>query len=74
MYPKAARIKGRCSIAGLRERPTASLDDACRDVALAMMHEAKEAGAAIVLIAHDVAVRDAIADRLLTLTPLQDAA
>ncbi len=58
----------------LIDEPTASLDDARRDVAVAMMREAKAAGAAIVLIAHDVAVRDAIADRLLTLTPLQDAA
>ena len=51
---------------------TADLLEAAADHAL--VREAKAAGAAIVLIAHDVAVRDAIADRVLTLTPLQDAA
>ncbi len=39
-----------------------------------MIREAKASGAAIVGIFHDTAVRDAVADRLFRLTPLQDAA
>ena len=39
-----------------------------------MIHEAKARGIAIVAICHDAEVRDAIADRLFALTPLQDAA
>ena len=41
---------------------------------LAMINEAKARGTAIIAICHDTAVRDAIADRLFALTPLQDAA
>ncbi|HEX4260707.1 MAG TPA: phosphonate C-P lyase system protein PhnL [Acetobacteraceae bacterium] len=58
----------------LLDEPTASLDAGNRDGAITLVQEAKAAGTAIVLIAHDIAVRDAIADRVLTLTPLQDAA
>jgi alpha-D-ribose 1-methylphosphonate 5-triphosphate synthase subunit PhnL len=39
-----------------------------------MILEAKAAGTAIVGIFHDLEVRDAIADRLYHVTPLQDAA
>jgi alpha-D-ribose 1-methylphosphonate 5-triphosphate synthase subunit PhnL len=58
----------------LLDEPTASLDAANRDVVVAMINEAKTRGTAIVAICHDADVRDAIADRLFTLTPLQDAA
>jgi alpha-D-ribose 1-methylphosphonate 5-triphosphate synthase subunit PhnL len=43
-------------------------------VVVAMINEAKARGTAIVAICHDADVRDAIADRLFALTPLQDAA
>jgi alpha-D-ribose 1-methylphosphonate 5-triphosphate synthase subunit PhnL len=39
-----------------------------------MVRDAKANGTAIVAICHDADVRDAIADRVFTLTPLQDAA
>jgi alpha-D-ribose 1-methylphosphonate 5-triphosphate synthase subunit PhnL len=39
-----------------------------------MINESKARGTAIVAICHDTDVRDAIADRLFPLTPLQDAA
>jgi alpha-D-ribose 1-methylphosphonate 5-triphosphate synthase subunit PhnL len=39
-----------------------------------MIREAKARGTAIVGIFHDVAVRDAVADRVFTVSPLQDAA
>ena len=58
----------------LLDEPTASLDDANRDVVIAMIGEAKARGAAIVGIFHDTAVRDAVADRLYHVTPIQDAA
>ena len=58
----------------LLDEPTASLDAANRAVVVAMINEAKAGGTAIVAICHDADVRDAIADRLFELTPLQDAA
>jgi alpha-D-ribose 1-methylphosphonate 5-triphosphate synthase subunit PhnL len=58
----------------LLDEPTASLDAANRDIVVDMINEAKTFGTAIVAICHDADVRDAIADRLFTLTPLQDAA
>ena len=58
----------------LLDEPTASLDAANRDVVVRMVHDARAAGAAIVAICHDHAVRDAIAGRLFALLPLQDAA
>jgi alpha-D-ribose 1-methylphosphonate 5-triphosphate synthase subunit PhnL len=39
-----------------------------------MINEAKSRGIAIIAICHDTDVRDAIADRLFPLMPLQDAA
>lgn len=51
----------------LLDEPTASLDDANRDVASALMREARERGAALIGIFHDQAVRRAIADRELKL-------
>jgi alpha-D-ribose 1-methylphosphonate 5-triphosphate synthase subunit PhnL len=58
----------------LLDEPTASLDAENRAVVVAMINEAKARGAAIIAICHDAEVRDAIADRLFPLTPLQDAA
>ena len=58
----------------LLDEPTASLDAENRAVVVAMINEAKSRGTAIVAICHDTDVRDAIADRLFALTPLQDAA
>jgi alpha-D-ribose 1-methylphosphonate 5-triphosphate synthase subunit PhnL len=58
----------------LLDEPTASLDAANRDVVIAMIQEAKARGTAIVGIFHDPAVRDAVADRIFAVTPIQDAA
>jgi alpha-D-ribose 1-methylphosphonate 5-triphosphate synthase subunit PhnL len=58
----------------LLDEPTASLDAENRAVVVAMINEAKSRGTAIIAICHDTEVRDAIADRLFALTPLQDAA
>jgi alpha-D-ribose 1-methylphosphonate 5-triphosphate synthase subunit PhnL len=58
----------------LLDEPTASLDAKNRAVAIRMVEDAKANGAAIVAICHDADVRDAIADRLYTMTPYQDAA
>ncbi len=58
----------------LLDEPTASLDSENRAVVVAMINEAKAGGTAIIAICHDAAVRDAIADRLFALTPVQDAA
>jgi alpha-D-ribose 1-methylphosphonate 5-triphosphate synthase subunit PhnL len=57
----------------LLDEPTASLDNANRDVVIAMIGEAKRAGVAIIGIFHDIAVRDAVADRLYHVTPIQDS-
>lgn len=58
----------------LLDEPTASLDNANRDIVIAMILEAKAAGKAIVGIFHDTDVRDAVADRQFAVMPLQDAA
>jgi alpha-D-ribose 1-methylphosphonate 5-triphosphate synthase subunit PhnL len=58
----------------LLDEPTASLDAENRAVVVEMVREAKAKRTAIVAICHDADVRDAIADRLFTLTPYQDAA
>ena len=58
----------------LLDEPTASLDAENRAAVVAMINEAKARGTAIIAICHDTEVRDAIADRLFPLTPLQDAA
>jgi alpha-D-ribose 1-methylphosphonate 5-triphosphate synthase subunit PhnL len=58
----------------LLDEPTASLDAENRAVVVDMVNEAKVRGTAIIAICHDAEVRDAIADRLYHLTPLQDAA
>ena len=58
----------------LLDEPTASLDPANRDVVVAMIREAKSRGVAIIGIFHDTEVRNAVADRLFTVSPLQEAA
>ena len=58
----------------LLDEPTASLDAENRKVVVDMIRETKSRGTAIVAICHDADVRDAIADRLFPLAPLQDAA
>ena len=52
----------------LLDEPTASLDAANRRVVVALIHEAKARGTAIVGIFHDEEVRDAVATRCVTLT------
>jgi alpha-D-ribose 1-methylphosphonate 5-triphosphate synthase subunit PhnL len=54
----------------LLDEPTASLDDNNRQVVLQLMHEARQAGAALIGIFHDQNVRQAIADRHLDMTAL----
>ena len=58
----------------LLDEPTASLDAENRAIVVAMVRDAKAAGTAIVAICHDAEIRDAIADRLFSLMPLQEAA
>lgn len=58
----------------LLDEPTASLDAENRAIVIEMIQDAKAGGTAIVAICHDADVRDAIADRLFTMTQYQDAA
>jgi alpha-D-ribose 1-methylphosphonate 5-triphosphate synthase subunit PhnL len=58
----------------LLDEPTASLDAANQVVVIEMVREAKARGTAIVAICHDAEVRNAIADRLFEVSPLQEAA
>jgi alpha-D-ribose 1-methylphosphonate 5-triphosphate synthase subunit PhnL len=58
----------------LIDEPTASLDAANRDVVVALIGEARAAGAAIVGIFHDEAVREAVATRYLDITAFRKAA
>jgi alpha-D-ribose 1-methylphosphonate 5-triphosphate synthase subunit PhnL len=58
----------------LLDEPTASLDAENSQVVIGMIQQAKREGRAIIGIFHDVEVRDAVADRLFPVTPLQDAA
>jgi alpha-D-ribose 1-methylphosphonate 5-triphosphate synthase subunit PhnL len=58
----------------LLDEPTASLDAENRAVVIDMVRDAKANGTAIVAICHDADVRDAIADRVFTLSSHQDAA
>jgi len=58
----------------LLDEPTASLDNANRDIVIAMILEAKAQGIAVVGIFHDTHVRDSVADRVFHVLPLQDAA
>jgi alpha-D-ribose 1-methylphosphonate 5-triphosphate synthase subunit PhnL len=56
----------------LLDEPTASLDKANRDIVIALMREAKQKGSALVGIFHDDAVREAVADSVLRLEPVQE--
>lgn len=58
----------------LLDEPTASLDAINRDAVVGLIAEAKSAGTAILGIVHDAPTRDAIADRLFLLSPVQAAA
>ena len=58
----------------LLDEPTASLDNANRDIVIAMIREAMASGIAIAGIFHDTAVRAAIGARPYHVTPLQEAA
>jgi alpha-D-ribose 1-methylphosphonate 5-triphosphate synthase subunit PhnL len=58
----------------LLDEPTASLDAANREVVIALIAEAKARGAALVGIFHDTEVRDRVADRVLEVAPLREAA
>jgi alpha-D-ribose 1-methylphosphonate 5-triphosphate synthase subunit PhnL len=49
-------------------------DAANRAIVIGLIHEAKQAGTAIVGIFHDAEVREAVADRVFTVEPIQDAA
>ncbi len=54
----------------LVDEPTASLDEANRDVVVELLAEARLAGAAIVGIFHDPAVRERVATRVFTVDPI----
>jgi alpha-D-ribose 1-methylphosphonate 5-triphosphate synthase subunit PhnL len=58
----------------LLDEPTASLDAGNRAIVIGLIHEAKLAGTAIVGIFHDAEVREAVADSVFTVEPMQDAA
>ncbi len=58
----------------LLDEPTASLDAANRAIVIALINQAKADGTAIIGIFHDAEVREAVADRLFDVLPLQDAA
>jgi alpha-D-ribose 1-methylphosphonate 5-triphosphate synthase subunit PhnL len=58
----------------LLDEPTASLDAENRQVVIGMIQQAKREGRAIIGIFHDTEVRDAVAEHLFAVTPLQDAA
>jgi alpha-D-ribose 1-methylphosphonate 5-triphosphate synthase subunit PhnL len=58
----------------LLDEPTASLDDANRQVVLELIGEAKAAGSALIGIFHDRAAREAVADRYLDMTAAQASA
>ena len=58
----------------LLDEPTASLDAANRDIVVELMRVAKAGGAAMIGIFHDLAVREAIADKVVTLQPVREVA
>ena len=55
----------------LLDEPTASLDPENRQCVVDLMLEAKKRGATLVGIFHDEVVREAVADRVFTLTPTE---
>lgn len=58
----------------LLDEPTASLDAGNREVVVALIHEAKSRGTAIVGIFHDIEVRERVADRAHAVLPLEENA
>ena len=54
----------------LLDEPTASLDAANRDVVAGMIEERRAAGAAILAIFHDAALRERLATRLVEVAPM----
>ncbi len=58
----------------LLDEPTASLDDANRNVVIQVIQGATARGVAVVGIFHDATVRNAVAHRTLNVHPHQDAA
>ena len=58
----------------LLDEPTASLDPENRDVVIGLIAEAKARGAALAGIFHDGAVRAAVADSVLSIAPIREAA
>jgi alpha-D-ribose 1-methylphosphonate 5-triphosphate synthase subunit PhnL len=58
----------------LLDEPTASLDPENRGVVIAIIREAKARGTALAGIFHDSEVRDAVADGVLSVSPLREAA
>ena len=58
----------------LLDEPTASLDPENRDVVIGLIAEAKARGAALAGIFHDGAVREAVADGVLSIAPIREAA
>ena len=58
----------------LLDEPTASLDAENREVVIGLIREAKQRGVAMAGIFHDEVARQAVADGVLTIAPLRDAA
>ena len=58
----------------LLDEPTASLDGENRDVVIGLIREAKARGVAMAGIFHDGAVREAVADSALEISPVRQAA
>jgi alpha-D-ribose 1-methylphosphonate 5-triphosphate synthase subunit PhnL len=58
----------------LLDEPTASLDNANRDIVIELMRDAKAKGAAMIGIFHDIFVREAIADDVLLLDSVKEPA
>jgi alpha-D-ribose 1-methylphosphonate 5-triphosphate synthase subunit PhnL len=58
----------------LLDEPTASLDDANRDGVVDLIRRRRDAGAAIVGIFHDIAVRTALATRQYNVAPIAEPA
>ena len=58
----------------LLDEPTAALDAGNRETVVALIHEAKARGAALVGIFHDREVREAVADRFIDMTAWRVAA
>jgi alpha-D-ribose 1-methylphosphonate 5-triphosphate synthase subunit PhnL len=58
----------------LLDEPTASLDEANREIVLNLINERKRHGTTVVAIVHDADARDAIADRIVDVSSFAAAA